>query len=167
MLVVCVFLTIASATVVRLQAVGLEMPNLSSIGLGRIGIQALRPIRNQDIVLQKGPQFHTHFGKLFRFFVVFMGPPPEDDGIGANMKAKDAPALIRFKRSGRLFVVSHVVSENVVDRDTEIEHESVHLSENDKFQSTQRPLRPNRRRRLASPNPSLVSALKPVTFSSS
>ena len=68
-------------------------------------------------------------------FCGIYGPVPEDDGIGTNIETKDAPALIRFKCSGRLYVVSHVVSENVVDRDTEIKHESVHLSEkNDKFQ---------------------------------
>ena len=73
-------------------------------------------------------------------FVVFIGPPPEDDGIGANTETKDAPALIRFKRSGRLYVVSYVVSENVVDRSTELKYQSVHLSEIGKFQRTQRGL---------------------------
>ena len=46
--------------------------------------------------------------------VVFVGPPPGDDGIGANMQTKDAPALIRFKRSGRMDVVSYVVSERML-----------------------------------------------------
>ena len=43
-----------------------------------------------------------------------MGLAPEDDGIGTNIETKDAPALIRFKRSGRLYVVSHVVSERML-----------------------------------------------------
>ena len=54
-------------------------------------------------------------GNLSGFRGIY-GPAPEDDGIGANIETKDAPALIRFKCSGRLYVVSYVVSENVVDR---------------------------------------------------
>ena len=44
------------------------------------------------------------------------------------METKDARALIRFKRSGRLYLVS----KNVVDRNMESKNESAHLSEVDK-----------------------------------
>lgn len=93
--------------------VGLELPNLSSIGLGCIGIKVLRKIRNQNPVLQNGPS-HIHILGKYSGFCGIYGPAPEDDGIGTNIEAKDAPALIRFKCSGRLYVVSHVVSERML-----------------------------------------------------
>ena len=37
-----------------------------------------------------------------------MHGPPEDEGIGANIETKDAWALLRFKRSGRLDIVSEI-----------------------------------------------------------
>ena len=62
------------------------------------------------------PQLRIYILGKFPAFCGICGPAPEDDGIGTNIETKDAPALIRFKRSGTLYMVSYVVSENVVDR---------------------------------------------------
>ena len=67
---------LASALVLRLKVVGLETPNLCSIGLGRIGIKVLREIRNQDVsFFRLAPVTHT-FWESFPVYVVFVGPPP-------------------------------------------------------------------------------------------